>query len=294
MKILSKYDIPGWKLKVEWRDSTDIIDGQPNLHYFFFSSGRIVSKRIFKFGTFRLNFKIPNLGLKPTWPAFWLFGDGQDSYHPEIDFFEFNHDHGDDPFFTLHRWGSNNSHMQCGVSMDCNVNFIDDFHTISTRWTSTDIEWYVDGSSVESFVHNYLVSGQEAGCNLSSPITLLRNDCFPMYGGKLIINDNVNLQMGGGNPFVGLLTPAIFEIDFMEVWQQVPCNEVDIIFPVELSDRYFNVFAGNTIFVDGGIKLGDDDQLTVIANTAIILNPGFECTANSSIEFRIDNSVCIE
>jgi beta-glucanase (GH16 family) len=66
---------PGWERDANWNKVPTLTN---------YSAGLIISKEKYGFGTYEMNFKVPNF--RGSWPAWWMFD--KNKLPPEIDIFE--------------------------------------------------------------------------------------------------------------------------------------------------------------------------------------------------------------
>jgi beta-glucanase (GH16 family) len=148
----------------------------------------------FKYGYIEMRAKIPaGLGL---WPAFWTLPTDL-SWPPEIDVFEIL---GDAPnVINMHYHypdGSDNG-VDDGAKWT-GPDLSADWHTYAVDWEPDSITWYVDGVARRTYT--------DASHIVSKSMYLL-----------------ANLAVGGdwpGNPDASTSFPALYQIDYVRVWQQ--------------------------------------------------------------------------
>ncbi|EAS03461.2 glycosyl hydrolase family 16 laminarinase (macronuclear) [Tetrahymena thermophila SB210] len=157
---------------------------QPTQRLYNYTSGWVDSSEKFNymFGYTEARIKIPKVVLDdPIWPAFWSIGEG--TYWPnggEIDTMEMSATWN--PDFLPHiqgtyHWGKDGDQCNaCGTEFPYYLDF-SEYHTYTTVWNATQIDWYVDGILYRTNVNGTIYE------KMSSPVDL------PHYNQFLIIND---------------------------------------------------------------------------------------------------------
>lgn len=159
----STIDTTLWKIKVGLGASRDelstyipeanaIVNGnlvitarKPNSY--IYTTGKLVSKALFKYGTFEARIKLPEG--KGMWPAFWLLA-ANNVYGPwpqsgEIDIVE-NKGSESDVVNGYINYGTTDDVKSTGSSYaKAFGKFSDDFHIYKLEWAPNLLKWYVDG-----------------------------------------------------------------------------------------------------------------------------------------------------
>jgi beta-glucanase (GH16 family) len=158
----------------------------------------------FQYGYAEIRARVPaGQGL---WPAFWLLPATHKS-KPEIDVMEIL---GDTPQITrmhVHYWDENGQRANDGQNW-VGPDFSAGWHTFSVNWQANMIVWYVDGIERWRLTDVAAISHE------------------PMY---LLLN----LAVGGdwpGAPDGTTMFPAVYEIDYVRVWQYRPSSARHEIF----------------------------------------------------------------
>ncbi len=183
-----------------------------------YTSGLIHSTYNYKFmyGKFETRCKIPSG--KGLGSAFWMFG----GTGTEIDVFEI---HGDKP--NHHAMGIIKWHDQDFFARhDCAIDGIDfslDFHVYSIEWDPFFITFYVDGEQVFLTSRFYTIAGTQVTWCCVEPGVYNVLPAFPS-GEDDHVNVIASLGVGahGNAPDNNTIIPAIFEIDYIRVYQRDP------------------------------------------------------------------------
>lgn len=136
-------------------ESSNIHDGEPNRRFYRYSSGMVVSRDEFLYGTFEARIRLPFL--KDLWPAFWMFG-GSQSKVPELDFadrrceidiFEFFGSNGKKMVSTIHYWtflqGRHANYYDGNSYKASNFHFENTWHTYGMKWDQYTLSFTLDG-----------------------------------------------------------------------------------------------------------------------------------------------------
>ena len=129
-----------------------------NLHFF---SGHIETDQLYHFGYYEIRCKLPTH--PGAFPAFWLFGNGSNSYE-EIDIFEYswgsfypnNYEAGRlfttafwyNPTSTTYDWKRCKSH---GHRLESDAPPLSDWHVFGCDWSPNYIRWFLDGKLISSY-----------------------------------------------------------------------------------------------------------------------------------------------
>lgn len=119
-----------------------------------YSSGRVRTKHRgdWKYGRIEVRVKLPQG--QGVWPAIWMLPT-EDQYggwaaSGEIDIMEMRGQKPNTVLGTLHHGGSwpNNIHTGNEFTLEQGT-FAEDFHTFAVSWRANEIEWLIDGKSVQ-------------------------------------------------------------------------------------------------------------------------------------------------
>lgn len=103
-----------------------------------YTSGWIETKGKYLYGLFEARIKMPaGTGF---WPAFWLYGNGE-----EIDIFEINSDQPKRHHITIHNWPPKAKHGFYATHWDNASSFSDEYHIFSLEWDPEKVVIRVDG-----------------------------------------------------------------------------------------------------------------------------------------------------
>ncbi len=182
-------------------DSYALCDGAANLRSFPYTSGMIYSNQKFRYGLFQCKFNAPaGTGL---WPAFWLFGNGDE----EIDCFELKGERHTDIHYDLHQYYSWTSHhtgeTDPGGWLNTGVDLTGGSHVLTCIWEPGIVEWYIDNTFLTfEFVDFY------------NSMNIIAN---------LGVSNGVAFAPGvdGTTPF-----PATFTIDYIRAYAVQECDAV--------------------------------------------------------------------
>jgi hypothetical protein len=141
-----------------------LFDGQPNLRFYRYSSGQMVSTQEIFYGRLEARIRIPLIN--NVWPAFWLFGGDQNDVPElnyadrrcEIDVFEFVQS-GRKMLSTIHLWSSRNGapiNFYDGNSYTAtNFFFEENWHNYRMVWNQYQLEFYLDNERLPGTHFHY-------------------------------------------------------------------------------------------------------------------------------------------
>ena len=184
-------------------------------------SGMITSSDSFTFthGYAEIRARIPSgQGL---WPAFWLLNSYYVENSPEIDIMEILGHAPDEVHQYAHYFDKDWNGYSSPVTPDPYLSPVDlseDFHTFGLQWTPTYIAWFVDGVETRR---------------------LINSDFHVSTQGMYLI---ANLAVGGywpGSPDSTTPFPAIYDIDYIRVYQKTPPTTIT---PEVLASDYQLIF----------------------------------------------------
>ncbi|MEO9589997.1 glycoside hydrolase family 16 protein [Rhodopirellula bahusiensis] len=144
-----------------------------------YSSGRVRTKHRgdWKYGRIEVRAKLPQG--QGIWPAIWMLPT-KDEYggwaaSGEIDIMEMRGQQPNIVLGTLHHGAPwpNNIHTGDEYTLEQGT-FADDFHTFAVNWRANEIEWLVDGESVQKQT-KWESSGGEYPAPFDQPFHLLLN-----------------------------------------------------------------------------------------------------------------------
>lgn len=218
-----------------WYDSAAIMeDGLPNLRTFDYTSGSMWTKKKFFHGKFEARCRMPSG--KGLWPAFWLYGGKRNN---EIDIFDSYS--GTDKLVTnlLHDYDGNQKSYGCVQSFG-GYDFTQ-WHIFACVFDFDKISFLVDDKLVR-VVHRIVnQSGQPIECgNKIAPGTYFFLKSYPVEQMRLILNLALTSSNGpAGSIAVDETTPlpAVFEIDYVKVWEQGDGKENITLLPNPSSDK---------------------------------------------------------
>jgi beta-glucanase (GH16 family) len=202
-----------------------------------YTSARMITKgkRYFTYGKIEARIKLP-YG-KGIWPAFWTLGENISTVGwpacGEIDIVELiGGGTNDKKVYGTAHWESN-GHAQYGGSYTLSSGiFADNYHVFSITWTSTKIDWFVDG--IKYVTIDITPAGLQA-----------------FHKNNFII---LNLAVGGnwpGNPDSTTVFPQKMYVDYVRVYQDAPtsANEEENDLPEKfiLENNFPNPFNPETI-----------------------------------------------
>ncbi|MCD4679230.1 MAG: family 16 glycosylhydrolase [Bacteroidales bacterium] len=243
-----------------------------------YSSGIIYSISSFLFGIFEAEIKIPNgTGFHP---AFWLYG-----YGGEIDVFEFNDDETK-PEFSTHRWPQS-VHHRCTYTYN-GVDYSADYHTYSVYWDPYFIACFIDGDL--KFVHWlwYTVLGQSGIIchNLQAWHQYLFSKSFP----STVDEQNVIISFPAQVDHNPNPLPRELKVKYVRAWQL----QEDICIDKTINQFATNNIKGKSITVDGNITVGPGGDITLTADSFIVLKSALHIQTGAAFKAEINPNLCIE
>jgi hypothetical protein len=235
LKMQARYQ-PTQGKYVHWRPDGDTIcvkDGTPrvNAREFPYTSAYLVSRQTFRYGMFHIRCRMPSAW--GTWPAFWLFGDGQQ----EIDWFEFiPSDHQDLRTFgfSVHAETEFNTYTQDFTFPDSLFpgpadNLSTGFYDFVGLWDSTHVSLFIGRNGKYYLNGLYIPPAWLAG---NGPASLVNPPCTAPCDKQ----DNpllLIISMGVANTKncvrLNLCPdstqfPQTLEVDFVRVYQRRNCS----------------------------------------------------------------------
>lgn len=173
-----------------------------------FTSARLKTQGLqtFQYGRIEARIKVPEG--RGFWPAFWMLGSNfpevgwPDS--GEIDIMEYVGREPDLIMGTMHGPGYAGA---VGLSKwnRQDFNIADDFHTYAVEWDTNQISWYFDGEKYSTYTR------EDVGLRewvFDQPFFIILNFAIGGTLGGLVMPDT---------PF-----PALYLIDYVRVYQQIP------------------------------------------------------------------------
>lgn len=239
----------------------------------------IESKQHFNKGRFEIRCKLPKtIGF---WPAFWLYGSGNNTYH-ELDCFE------------ALSWKpskiSNNVHDLNNSAIkwyETGTDLTSNFHKYAFEWDDTEMRWYLDGVLLRELPRLYNGIGQEiSSCNVPfayyTQTSFYPTDDFflPVVANVAIPStekDTISHSFTG-HPESSTLFPNQMEIDYIRVYQRVPqAGLTDLCKPT----------------ISGASIICANTSYTYTANTAFTTNITWTVSSNLQIINTINNTLTV-
>jgi len=220
------------------------------------------------------------------WPAFWMYGDPP---YSEIDVFEFWNESDRSLLSKVHNMCVHGNGEWC-PSDYTGSDFSTDFHEFTMIWDEYAIYFYVDGRLKRTHTHYW-----DVGCTLY-PNTDYRKLTYPEAPMSIILN--VAIQHNDGNdPDKTTPFPSQMEVDYVRLYQRLPCYDESTIITAPTSiynfrDGAFNSVVGTTIKMGGGFTLNNRQQLYAKATDKIVLQSGFTAKAGCDFIAKIDPLAC--
>lgn len=278
----------------DWLDINQFVPETsiPNYLPFQYTSGEIETKKRFPNGKFEALIKIPKG--KGLWPAFWLY-DGTPNYN-ELDIFEFMSDSNEESQYKRIKTNSFRDYFNNGENYSCPDNllmfdFSQQFVKFGVIWDKSKIEWYVNDLLIRTERRYFNVLGQEI-CNINAFETILEYVAFPNHPMNILLN--VAVQNNSYKPNEIDIFPKSMFVDWVKFYVRSDCSSKNITnyFQFPLSNLDYNYLVGNDILFDCEYNLPQDNQLVIVANNSVTLNPGFTTELGSEFNVRIDPSFC--
>ena len=262
------------------------------MRYFYYTSENIQTKRKFLYGKFEARIKIPKG--KGLWPAFWLYGEDDNSYN-ELDIFEFMNE----PPSKLSRVHHMNVHYQnkkdnteryvCPYHYTGD-DFSEDLHIFTVIWDKEKIQWLVDGEVKRTYYRYHDVLWQET-CSLNAFTEYLEERAYPVEPMALILN--LAIQGGSDSPDDDSPFPCQMEIDWVRVYQRFNCSDIIITnqnqFP--LLNNVFNVITGKNVSINNFV-VDSGQHLTIIATNTVNLGDSFIVEPGAELDVKIVPNAC--
>ena len=279
-----------------------------NLQTFPFTSGNLETKKRFPNGKFEALIKIP-IG-EGLWPAFWLY-DGDPNYN-ELDIFEFWSDNdfelvtGNESSsqYKKIRTNSHRDYFNEGKNFTCSksermFDFSVDYVKYSVIWTKSKIEWYVNDELIRAENRYFNVLGQEI-CTINAFETLHEYMAFPNHSMSIILNLAIQCKEckdsngEGFGPNENDVFPKSMLVDWVKFYVSSDCSDkiINESSQVPQSTQDYNFIVGGNVIIDCNYLLPQDNQLVIVADNSITLNPGFSTELGSEFTARIDQTVC--
>ena len=168
-------------------------------------SARMNTAQSWKYGYFEARMKLPE-GVG-TWPAFWMLPEDFKNWplDGEIDIMEHVGSHPDSIHISAHTERYNHSIGTQQTSITVIDRAQDDFHVYGLEWTPQEIKGYIDG------VLRFRFQNDGTGNKETWPFDV------PFY---VKLNQAVGGGMGGTKGVDNTCYPAIFQIDYVRVYQK--------------------------------------------------------------------------
>jgi beta-glucanase (GH16 family) len=257
---------------------------------FDYSSARINSKYFYGYGLYEIRCKIP-YG-KGFFPAFWMFGVGENNVNNEIDVFEFWENNTVNHNMTAHYNGE-----MCLVDYN-GPDYSQAFHTYTVIWDNYKMAWYVDGYSQNNLKRLspkfWTLLGQKVDCNgIQAYGHYIMDIVFPRDPMEIITN--LALQTGTYQPDISTPFPSSLEIDYIRHYKKINCsNNLNITnySQLNLSSNQYNIVVGANVTIGGNVIIPNAMQLDIVSQEKIRLLPGFKAGNGSNIVARIDANIC--
>lgn len=308
MQLISEYDYAGIIASnsyylPKWMQITEGGPGYPNNDNLYFFSGNIdfvnynhrehtIDK--FLFGYFEIRCKLPIHN--GSWPAFWLCGNGPDSYE-EIDILEYTSTNGcdNDPLkgYSMGIWHNPNGTNYVGYDnvqgalkyfeafhhLPLASTDLSQYHTYGCEWMPDYIRWYCDGNMVAEY-HDVAH--------------------IPQYPKTLKITYGLNnIAIDGSNLPNGWSGTDDLTIDYVRVYKlNTDCETNQHITTATQFANYDNKMKRSiTIGAPSGcLTVPSNTNVTMRASDFILINGDFEITSGTQATFMVhecppDNNV---
>jgi beta-glucanase (GH16 family) len=299
LKIIAKKETIQRKA-IDWKPEEEILqDGLPNLRTYNYTSSNIWTKNKFSYGKFEARVKIPKG--KGFWPAFWTYADNPWS---EIDIFEFwnedyiNGNYDDSKLSKVHNMNVHYDYDKNGKSNYCSskytaTDFSEDFHIFTLIWDQDKIQWYVDGDLKRTDYQYYNFSGQ-AVCTVDAFKQYAKNQLFPTQPMHIILNLAIQSSGNDDSPDHKTPFPSQMEIDWVRYYKRENCNDINITNSNQfnIKTNIFNSIVGKSITLNCNYDLIEKQQLDLIAQNLIKINPGFNVKERSNFHAKINPELC--
>ncbi len=293
-KILAKQQTLTLPIMPWLDDSEIIVDGQPNLRTFNYSSSNIWSRHTFFYGRYEIKCRVP--AGKGFWSAFWTFGGGDLIDWHEIDVFEIYGDNIERFTCNLHHNWLGNDQSSCGFGQD--VLDFSEWNTFRCDFEFDRVSWYINDILVRSVPRFQTITLQPLDCSTPLPAgNFVTNKAYPTKRMHIIFN--LAIQSGVNSPNTSTLFPGTFEIDYIRYYNKTNCCS-DLIFNTteELSllenHTAYNFICGENIELTGETALDEGLTLHIKAGNCIQLKPNLHFNAHSIFHAEIDPNICTE
>lgn len=203
LKLTAKKDTVV-KRNIDWKNDDDSLTSEDkfyslNKRKFNYTAGKLISQQTYNKGFFECRFKLPSQ--KGYWPAFWLYGG---SPNEEIDIMEGKSEKTKQVHFDTHcanRCDYVNLFLQkrsYGGWVKTDLNFVEGFNVVGCLWDAGEVRFYLNGECVAVSKVKFDVD-KHIAINIAVPA----ND-GPFHPA----------------PADEDTTTAIYEIDYVRVWQK--------------------------------------------------------------------------
>lgn len=260
---------------------------------FKYTSGEICTKNKYLFGKYEARVKIPKgWGL---WPAFWLYGNGQDGN--EVDIFEYWNDKdllgnlllSRRQHMTVHYDYDHDGYVEQESKYYTHENVSTDYHIYTLIYLPGYIKWLVDGHLIYEYDRYFynIFPPEHVGCQLFNGQIYLRNPLFPFPPMNVIFNTAV--QYGYGNePNGNTHLPAQMEVDWFRYY--VSADNV-LVQTQDIQQQYLNReihngYAAYNVVLDN-LTIPPDAKISIGALNEVRLLPGFEAEYGSEVDVFI-------
>lgn len=166
-----------------------------------FTSADINTHKHYHYGIYEIRCKIPKG--KGFFPAFWMWGAGENGNSNEIDVFEFWNEQT-----WLKKYSKKKesrvvhmtTHMNGRMSHKYKkgIDYSEEYHVFTVIWDEEKIEWYIDGNRKRVYKKSK------------------RNDVFPIY--PMQIRVDLAIKPGKDAPDSSVVLPQALEVDYIRHW----------------------------------------------------------------------------
>lgn len=250
---------------------------------FRFTTSMLYSKYDFRYGYYEIRFRLPALPPSPkTYKGhggtFWLWSGGY-NYWSEIDMFEINaYDVSTNSYYqtgcnTHFQETSSSPHITEGLPLYSPGFLPNTWHTVGMNWTSTAIDFYVDGVQQYS-AHNHPDSLRPMSIiiNCGGNYTPLDNYCVPF--------DTVSTN--------GTYFPYTYEIDYVKIWQlKKDCNTNVAI--TTFNPAIYSNQLHKSVTMGTNVNIANQNNQSFWGSNYILINEGTSVNNQSNVLFNITN-----